>query len=165
MKTSMRVAALGIVSIVLVASHSTQARQTAVRQSAFSVKQAETGRLEIQQNSFGDCTSCHTSTLTGRSGSPDELPPLNTLKKDDQELILRYGGRVPALAGPSFRTRWATRSTKDLTEEFLGRFGKVSEETRLNIIAYILQENGAASGTQPLTMSTDVAIRQLFTDR
>jgi hypothetical protein len=156
------VSAIGIISIVLLASHSTQAGQTAVRQSAFSAKQAETGRMEIQQNSFGACTSCHTSTLTGRSGNPDELPPLNTLKKDDQELILRYGGRVPALAGQAFRTRWATRSTKDLTEEFLGRFGQVSEETRLNIIAYILQQNGAVSGTQPLTMSTDVEIRTLF---
>jgi len=162
----MRVASVvAIIAIVLAARFSTQAVQTAARESVFSAKQAETGRMEIQKNSFGACTDCHTSTLSGRIGASDELPPLNTLTEEYQKLIRGNGGRVPALVGPSFRTRWVARSTKDLSQEFLERFGHVSEETRLNIIAYILQENGAASGTQPLTMTTDVEIRKLFTDR
>ena len=162
----MRVAsAAGIIAIALAASISTHAGQTAARQSVFSAKQAETGRLDVQKNSFGACTDCHTPTLSGRSGNSDEVPPLNTLTEDYQKLIRGNGGKVPALVGPSFRTRWVAKSTKDLSHEFLERFGNVSEETRLNIIAYILQENGAVSGTQPLTMTTDVEFRKVFTDR
>jgi hypothetical protein len=63
--------------------------------------------------------------------------------------------------GPEFLKRWATRTTKDLSYEFQGRFGNLSEETRLNLIAYILQANGALPGTKPLTVATDVQIRAL----
>ena len=161
----MRVITTATVLILVAASYSTQARQTAARPSVFSAKQAQMGRTEIQNNSFGTCGDCHASTLGGRTGSADDLPPLNTLKEDNQKLILNYGGKVPALVGPSFRTRWAAKSTKDMSQEFLERFGNLSEETRLNIIAYILQQNGAASGSEPLTMTTDVPLRQLFADR
>jgi len=161
----MRVASLVAIIAIVLAASSTHAVQTPVRESVFTAKQAETGRTEIQKNSFGACTDCHSSNLSGRIGTSDELPPLDTLTAEYQKLIRGNGGRVPALVGPSFRTRWVARSTKDLSQEFLERFGHVSEETRLNIIAYILQQNGAASGTQPLTMTTDVEIRKLFTDR
>jgi len=76
-------------------------------------------------------------------------------------MISVYGGKVPALVGPEFRRRWATRTTKDLSTEFQERFGKLREETRLNLIAYILEANGALAGTQPLTMATDVPIRNV----
>ena len=91
----------------------------------------------------------------------DELPPLSSLSADAQKTIGVYGAKVPALVGPTFRTRWATRTTKDLTREFRERFGGLSDETRLNLIAYILQANGALPGKQPLTMATDVEIRTL----
>src|SRR4030095_10081629 len=116
----MRVAStVGIIAIALAASLSTHAGQTAASQSVFSAKQAETGRMEIQKNSFGACTDCHTSTLSGRVGNSDAVPPLNTLTEDYQKLIRGNGGKVPALVGPSFRTRWVARSTKDLSHEFL----------------------------------------------
>jgi hypothetical protein len=44
----------------------------------------------------------------------------------------------------------------------MNRFsGPLSEETQLNIMAYILQLNGALPGTQPLTRSTDIQIGTL----
>jgi hypothetical protein len=44
----------------------------------------------------------------------------------------------------------------------MSRFsGPLSEETQLNIMAYILQLNGAPAGTQPLTRSTDIQIGTL----
>jgi hypothetical protein len=72
------------------------------------------------------------------------------------------GGWVPGFVGPEFLTRWASRTTKDFSEELAKRFsppsGQLSEETRLNILAYILQANGALPGTEPLTMATDVSL-------
>ena len=38
----------------------------------------------------------------------------------------------------------------------------LSEETRLNLIAYILQANGALPGTQPLTVATGMELRTLI---
>ena len=75
--------------------------------------------------------------------------------------MINVYGKVPALVGPEFLKRWSTRTTKDLSKEFQDRFGVLSEETRLNLIAYILQSNGALAGMRPLTMATDVQIRNL----
>jgi hypothetical protein len=75
--------------------------------------------------------------------------------------MINLYGKIPALVGPEFLKRWGTRTTKDLTREFQERFGVLTEETRLNLIAYILQANGALAGKQPLTMATDVRIRNL----
>jgi hypothetical protein len=45
----------------------------------------------------------------------------------------------------------------------MNRFtGPLNEETQLNIMAYILQLNGALPGPQPLTRSTDVEIGRLI---
>src|SRR4051812_33721992 len=93
---------------------------------AYTAAQAAAGKAEIQQNSFGACTDCHTNALTGRKGDAGELPALTSLTADYQALIKGNGGRVPPLAGAEFVTRWARRSTKDLTAEFLDRFGRSS---------------------------------------
>src|SRR6185369_1184000 len=136
--------------------------QSPNRPAVFTAEQAETGRREIQTNAFGACTSCHTTTLTGRNGEAGELPPLSSLSEDYQKLINGNGGIVPPLVGPKFLSRWAARSTKDLSKEFQERFSPpLAEQTRLNLIAYMLQTSGAVPGSQPLTMSTEVAIRSL----
>jgi hypothetical protein len=58
--------------------------------------------------------------------------------------------------------RWNTRTTKDLNADFKGRFsGPLNEETQLNMIAYILQLNGALPGSQRLTASTDIQVGKL----
>ena len=122
--------------------------------------------VELQRNPFGACTDCHTTSLTGREGNVAELPPVNSLPGEYQNLINGNGGKVPALVGAAFVTRWAGRTTKNLSTEFFERFGPrtahLSEETRLNLIAYILKANGALPGPQPLTMTTDVEINAVL---
>lgn len=126
----------------------------------FTAAQAEAGKTEVRTNKFGDCSSCHAATLGGRVGDPGELPAVSSLPADAQEMIRKYG-TIPALVGPTFRAKWGARTTKALVDEFKGRFGNLSEETRLNLIAYILQSNGGKPGTQPLTADTDVEIHAL----
>jgi hypothetical protein len=129
--------------------------------SVFTAEQATAGERELQNNAFGRCSDCHAHGLVGRNGDPEELPPLSSLPDATQTLV-RNGGNVPQLAGRQFMQRWATRSTRDLSTDLRRRFaGPLSEETRLNIMAYILQLNGALPGTQPLTESTDVPINRL----
>jgi hypothetical protein len=127
----------------------------------YTAEQATAGEREVQNNMFGRCSDCHANGLAGRNGDPDELPPLSTIPEVTQTLV-RNGGKVPQLAGPKFMQRWATRSTKDLSADMRRRFtGPLSEESQLNIMAYILQLNGALPGSQPLTKSTDVPMNQL----
>lgn len=136
------------------------------RPSVFTAEQAAAGRIEVEKNSFGDCTACHATALTGRHGDPGELPPLSSLKESDRQLVLGNGGNVPPLVGPGFVARWGRRSTKDLNREFQERFappsGRLSPETRLDLIAYFLQSSGAIAGSKSLTLDTDVEIRTLI---
>ena len=149
-----------IVPVAFVVVSATSAGQSTDRPAVYTREQAEAGRLALKTNSFGVCTDCHTNALTGRKGDPGELPSISSLPEDSQKMINVYG-KVPALVGPEFLKRWATRTTKDLTREFQERFGDLPEETRLSLIAYILQANGALPGTQPLTVATEVQIRNL----
>ena len=153
---------LALPVVVFAGSLSTQAGQAPSRPAVFTAEQAEAGRAAVQNNKFGTCTDCHATGLTGRNGDPGELPLLTSLSEDRQTTLKPYKGKVPDLVGPAFRSRWGSRTTKDLTREFQERFGSpLSEEIRLSLIAYILQSNGAAPGAQPLTMSTDVRISTL----
>ena len=136
------------------------------RPAVYTAEQAAAGLVELEKNTFGACTDCHTTSLTGREGDVAELPPVDSLPGEYQNLINGNGGKVPALVGPTFVMRWAGRTTKNLNTEFFERFGPrtahLSEETRLNLIAYILKANGALPGPQPLTMTTDVEIRTVL---
>jgi len=157
---------LPILALVIAGGVSTLAGQSPDRPAAFTADQAAAGRVEVQKNSFGACTNCHTTTLTGRHGDAAELPPLGSLSESDQKLIVGNGGNVPALVGPQFIARWGRRTTKDLNREFQERFapatgGGLAAETRLDLIADCLQSSGAVPGTQPLTLATDVEIRTL----
>jgi hypothetical protein len=128
----------------------------------FTAEQATAGKIEIQKNSFGACTDCHATGLTGRTGDPRELPPLASLSDDYQKLIKGNGGIVPPLVGADFVAKWGRRTTQDLLKEFDDRFRSLTLDTRLNLIAYILQRNGAKPGTRPLTSATDVTIADLL---
>jgi len=157
----MRVASLlVIVAVVFAGVSPTRAGQATDSPTIYTPEQAEAGRLALKANSFGACTDCHTAALTGRNGDAGEFPSVSSLPEDYQKTISVYG-KVPALVGSEFLKRWATRTTKDLTREFQERFGGLPEETRLSLIAYILQANGALPGTQPLTVATEVQIRNL----
>jgi hypothetical protein len=153
------VSALVVLSLSAVAG---QAEPPAV----YTAEQAARGKVAMRTNvlaqraGFGACTDCHAEGLSGRVGNPDERPSLASLKPGVQQEIAKYGGRIPDLVGPRFRARWANRSVKDLSVNFKDRFAAdLSEETRLDILAYVLAENGFPAGTQRLTMETDVPLR------
>ena len=114
-------------------------------------------------DNFGACSDCHSEGLGGRTGNPDEQPSVASLKPNLQKMIADAGGRIPDLVGPAFRARWANRSVKDLSVNFKDRFAMagLSEDMRLDILAYVLSENGFRAGAEPLTMATDVPIRLL----
>ena len=138
------------------------AQQPADRPRVYTTEQATAGQRELADNKFGTCSDCHAKSLAGRSGDKGETPELSSLPDNLQTTIRNNGGRVPQLAGPKFLARWGTRSTKDFSWEIMSRFsGDLSEEMQLNIMAYILQLNGALPGTQPLTRSTDIQIGTL----
>jgi hypothetical protein len=150
-------------TVILVATLPIFGQQSTDRPRVFTAEQATAGQRELQENKFGACSDCHAKSLTGRSGDKDETPELNSLPENLQTTIRNYGGRVPQLAGPKFITRWGARSTKDFSREMMNRFtGPLDKETQLNIMAYILQLNGALPGPQPLTRSTDVEIGRLL---
>jgi hypothetical protein len=152
-----------VVLAVIFGGLSVMAHGLKERPRVFTEDQAEAGRKELAVNAFGACADCHTTRLTGRNGDPGEVPELSSIDEGPRQTVVNMGGKVPALAGPKFATRWSARSTKDLSFNFQQRFSSdLSEETRLNIIAYILQLNGALSGTQRLTASTDVEIGKLI---
>jgi len=155
-----------IAVVALLAGAGLSAGQGPERTPVFTAEQAAAGKIEIQKNAFGACTDCHTTALTGRKGAPGELPPLESLSEDYQKLVRNNGGIVPPFLGPDFVQKWAPRTTQDLIREFEDRFAppgsRMTRETRLNLIAYILQANGASAGTQPLTADTDVTLRKVI---
>ena len=100
----------------------------------YTAGQAAAGRAAYQAN----CASCHQANLAGSF-------------------------EAPQLAGPDFLGVWRNRSPRDLLTFIQSSMppdtpGIAGEQANLNIVAYILQANGAAAGTQPLLASTGVPI-------
>jgi alcohol dehydrogenase (cytochrome c) len=67
------------------------------------------------------------------------------------------------LVGATFNATFATRTTRDLLSQIRATMpptnpGGLPDTTYINIAAYLLQANGRAAGTQPLTLQTDVVI-------
>ena len=103
--------------------------------------QATAGRAAYQTS----CANCHGPDLGGRNDASQ-------------------------LAGSLFMGSWGGRTTADLIG-FLrgamppGNAGGLSEETYVNIAAFILQSNGAGAGNQALTITTRVGIGSIATGR
>ncbi len=111
----------------------------------YSAAQAAAGRTAY----LSSCGKCHTESLLGRTGKPDELPPVDSLPKVMREVVENNGGQVPPLVGPEFLARWGSRGTDELSRrvrEAVGGFPPEnrSEETYLQLTAYFLQANGAS---------------------
>ena len=122
----------------------------------FTSSQAEAGRAAYERT----CGKCHTNTLMGRKGDPDELPLLNTLSPSYQKFIGPRGFVAP-LAGKVFLDRWGAKTAAQLIARFQEtvddpyfQFEDMNAETTVNITAYVLQVNGAKAGTEPLTRTT-----------
>jgi alcohol dehydrogenase (cytochrome c) len=84
------------------------------------------------------CASCHQENLSG-------------------------GGEAPSLAGGNFLKSWGDRSTRELYDYLhaampLGKGGSLSDQTYQNIVAFLLEANGATSGGKSFTGNMDVKI-------
>src|SRR5262245_25364997 len=103
----------------------------------YTTQQATNGRTAFQAN----CAGCHLPDLSGQ-------------------------GDAAPLRGSAFQQAWGTRTTKELLS-FMQltmppqRPGALSTQEYLDIVAFILQQNGAAAGTQAFTANTEVAIRSI----
>ena len=107
-------------------------------------QQPPIGSYTLEQASRGKgvydsmCATCHGATLEG---------------------VLQ----APALAGPQFLTMWRAQTTRDLLASIQTRMpplrpGSLDEATSLDLVAYVLQANGAAAGPSPLTSAATLAI-------
>jgi mono/diheme cytochrome c family protein len=129
----------------------------------FTVAQAEAGRAIYGKT----CGQCHTATLLGRKGDKEELPPIGSLSPSWQKFIGPRGYVAP-LAGKIFLDRWGDKTVAQLIARFQEtvddpelKFEGINDEGTVNLTAYILQVNGAKSGTQPMTRSTDVIVSSI----
>src|SRR5690348_8643571 len=100
----------------------------------FTAAQADAGRAAYAAN----CISCHQANLAGEG---DALP----------------------LAGKTFIAAWRNRSTADLyntirTSMPYGNPGSLDAATYANLVAFILQANGATPGSTAFTPATAVKI-------
>ena len=90
----------------------------------YTAEQAAAGRDAYQAS----CAACHLNDLRGRN-------------------------EAPALAGPNFMSAWGRRSTRELFELMSSTMppgrANLPAEQYASILAYLLQSNGAAAGTQP----------------
>ncbi len=120
----------------------------------FTAEQSAAGRVAYEKT----CGRCHTLTLMGRQGNPDERPPVSSLSEADQKFLAQFGGgRVPPLAGKVFLERWGSKTAAQLVARFQeARFsfaeaGLKDDEDIVRITAYVLEVNGARPGSQALT--------------
>src|SRR5207302_862386 len=105
----------------------------------YTAAQSEAGRVAY----LGNCASCHLAELTGRN-------------------------EAPQLAGSNFVAAWGGRTTSELltyiqTTMPPGNSGGLAPETYVNLVAFLLEANGASAGSQPLTSKTTSAIRSAAT--
>jgi hypothetical protein len=129
----------------------------------FTSAQAVAGRVAYEKS----CGRCHTLTLMGRRGDPDERPALVSLSDADRKFIADYNDRVPPLAGQAFLQRWGSKTAAQLVARFqeakfsFKEAGITDDEDIVRITAYVLQMNGAKPGSQALTRETATAVNSV----
>ena len=106
---------------------------------AFTAAQAQAGR-EVYDAA---CAGCHRPDLGG-------------------------AGEAPPLAGANFLTAWGPLTAADLLGRISatmpqGSAGALGDAAYVSIVAYILQVNGAAAGSQALTAATSARISTIAT--
>jgi mono/diheme cytochrome c family protein len=104
-----------------------QQRPKNVREGAFSADQAQRGKAGFE----GVCMRCHGAALTGSEGNG------------------------PALKGPAFLAHWDKDTLGSLYVKIrdtmpLGTPGTLTDEVKLQILAYVLQQNGFPAGSADL---------------
>jgi hypothetical protein len=126
----------------------------------FTPEQAGAGRVAYEKS----CGRCHTLTLMGRQGDPDERPTIDSLSDADRKFLADFNNRVPPLAGKVFLQRWGSRTAAQLVARFqeakfsFQEAGLTDDDDIVRITAYVLKVNGAKPGNQALTKETAVAV-------
>ena len=115
------------------------AAQQPARTGPFTAEQANAGRAIYQTT----CSQCHLANMKGTF----EAPPLS---------------------GANFMNMWRNRPTSDLFSRIRNTMpitnpGSLSDQDAVNLVAYILQANGAVAGPQPLTAESLVPIGTVAT--
>lgn len=119
---------VAVTALLLVILPAERAAAQAPSRASFTAEQALAGETTYRAS----CAGCHGDNLSGGNG--------------------------PALAGPDFLTQWARpdRNADDLffllrTTMPPGGAGTIKPEQQLSLMAYLLQRNGFASSSTPLT--------------
>src|SRR6266851_4350146 len=128
----------GAVAVIGISVAVTAAQQSA-RTGPFTAEQVASGRALYQST----CSTCHLPDMKGTF----EAPPLS---------------------GANFMNMWRNRPTSDLFSRIRNTMpitnpGSLSDQDAANLVAFILQANGAKAGTQPLTAETLVPIGAVAT--
>lgn len=138
--------------------------QPEIAPGVFTSAQAEAGRKAYENT----CGRCHTYTLLGRKGDAGEFPPVSSLPAAYQKFI-GNPNHVPPLAGKVFLERWGEKTAAELIARFqvtasdkFFQFEGMTDDTTVNITAYVLQVNGAKAGSQPLTRTTGNVVNSLI---
>ena len=108
----------------------TAAAQSPSPNARYTARQAAAGRLVYEAN----CASCHLPDLSGRN----EAPPLT---------------------GGNFMRAWGRRTTGELMGRIRstmppGTRGTLGQENYINLIAFLLEANGAPAGNEPISGAT-----------
>ena len=124
-------------AVVLVACDPASVAAQAPGDGGYTPAQAESGRAIYER----ECAVCHQSNLQGTF-------------------------EAPQLAGESFLLFWADLSPGDLFVRISGSMppgqaGSLTDEAYLDVVAYLLQANGAPAGGMALTEATTVPIGTL----
>jgi alcohol dehydrogenase (cytochrome c) len=109
-----------------------------------------------------------TMAMTGEAQQPQQAPPFTAEQAAAGQTAFQtncatcHGADRP-LVGPTFNSTFATRTTRDLLSQIRATMppanpGGLPDATYVNIAAYLLQANGRAAGTQPLTLQTETVI-------
>jgi alcohol dehydrogenase (cytochrome c) len=134
MKTSLGLCALCSLCVLGVLAAAQQPSGAA----AYTAAQAAAGRTAYEAS----CASCHVSDLGGRN-------------------------EAPQLAGADFMNVWRTQGVDALFGFIRSTMppggARLTDEQYQNIVAYILQQNGAPAGEQPLVGSNTAAIGTIAT--
>jgi alcohol dehydrogenase (cytochrome c) len=112
-----------------------EAQQPSQPQASFTIAQAEAGRAAYDAS----CSGCHLRDLKGAF-------------------------EAPQLAGSNFLNQWGGKSVADLHGYLMASMpptdpGGPGGQTMVNIVAYILQANGARAGSQALTPQSIATLR------
>lgn len=115
------------------------AAQTPSAAAVFTAAQAAAGRTMYAER----CAACHLDDLGGN-------------------------GDAPPVAGADFVAGWKQKTTGDLLKYLRGMppgGPALSDAAYLDVMAYLLDENGAAAGETPLTAATGATVGAIATGR